>query len=143
MIGYSLGTVVAFNSLKTMKRLYDRKNVQAALVINDMQMWAGAYVLDWTKQENEILENNKACTVINGHLHNIYSEKDTVLGYVFPYLFSSQKPIGLYEIFTNIKLEDKEKNKACLNKDVTKISPSHFDYSGMCKDFLHLVKDSY
>jgi len=66
-------------------------------------MWAGAYVLDWTKQENEILENNRACCVVNGHLHNIYSCKDSVLGMIFPFLFAGQRGIGLYEIFDNIK----------------------------------------
>jgi len=35
LIGYSLGSVVNFNCLKTMKRLYDRKIQKAALVLND------------------------------------------------------------------------------------------------------------
>ena len=88
LVGYSLGSVVNFNCLKTMKRLYDKKIQKAALVLNDVQMWAGAYVLDWTRQENEIMENNRACCVVNGHLHNIYSIKDAILGVVFPFLFA-------------------------------------------------------
>jgi hypothetical protein len=35
LVGYSLGAVVNFNCLKTMKRLYDRKIQKAGLVLND------------------------------------------------------------------------------------------------------------
>lgn len=49
MIGYSLGSVVVFNCLKMLKRLYDFQTRKAGIIINDIQFWAGAYVLNLNK----------------------------------------------------------------------------------------------
>ena len=49
IIGYSLGSVVTFNCLRMMKRLYDFDMPRAGKVINDIQFWAGAYVIDISK----------------------------------------------------------------------------------------------
>ena len=59
LIGYSLGGVVSFNCMRTLKREYELKqNNKAAMVLNDVNIWAGAYVVDVSKQENEIKEKS-------------------------------------------------------------------------------------
>ena len=83
MVGYSLGGVVSFNCMRTLKREYEHKNSKAGLILNDMNIWAGAYVIDVTKQKSEIKEKSMFCTVVNGNLNNLYSKKDTVLKYMF------------------------------------------------------------
>ena len=48
-VGYSLGTVVGFNCLKMLKRMSDYKDLKVSRLINDVQLWAGAYVVDLNK----------------------------------------------------------------------------------------------
>ncbi len=46
LIGFSLGSVVCMNCLRVLKKLYRLGNVKAARVVHDVQLWAGAYVID-------------------------------------------------------------------------------------------------
>jgi hypothetical protein len=87
VIGFSLGGVVTFNMLKILKRLHDFNHQKAGRVINDIQFWAGAYVLDLNKQYKEIYERAQYGLVVNGHLNNFYSEKDLALKIGFPMIF--------------------------------------------------------
>lgn len=73
LIGYSLGGVVSFNCMKILKKLNDYTNPKAGKILNDVQIWAGAYVLDLNKDYNEVFEKSVYCTVVNGHLNNLYS----------------------------------------------------------------------
>lgn len=106
IIGYSLGCVVTFNCLKILKRLNDYSTPKASLVINDVQLWAGAYVLNLNKEYQEVVEKSQYALVVNGHLNNLFSDKDYALKYGFPMIFKGQLAIGLYPIFKDIKEED-------------------------------------
>lgn len=143
LIGFSLGGVVSFNCMKILKRLNDYTDPKAGKVLNDVQIWAGAYVLDLNKDYNEVFEKSVYCTVVNGHLNNLYSEMDYALKYGFPRLFKGQKAVGLYPIFEDIKEEDKEACKLATNYDFTAEAPGHSCYGPNCNDFLHLVKDAF
>ena len=99
MIGYSLGSVVTFDCLKILKRLHDFQTKKASRIINDIQFWAGAYVLNLNKDYQEVYDKASYCLVVNGHLNNLYSEKDYALKYGFPMIFKGQLAIGLYPIF--------------------------------------------
>ena len=132
IVGYSLGSVVAFNCLKMLKRLHDFKTEKAAIVINDIQFWAGAYVLNLNKQYQEVLDRAAYCLVCNGHLNNLFSSKDYALKYGFPMIFRGQTAVGLYPIFEDIKEEDRDAVKLADNYNVTKEAPGHSTYGPNC-----------
>ncbi len=90
LIGYSLGGVASFNCMRTVMQEYEAKVLRAGKVFNDVNIWAGAYVINVTKQESEILEKAAFCRVVNGNLNNLYSKKDTVLKYAFTQIFKKQ-----------------------------------------------------
>lgn len=143
MIGFSLGCVVTFNCLKMLKRLYDFQAIKAARVLNDIQFWAGAYVLNLNKQYEEVLDRASYCLVVNGHLNNLYSKMDYALKYGFPMIFKGQVAIGCYAIFEDIKDEDKDKVKLAVNYNFTKEAPGHTYYGCNCGKFLHLVNEAF
>ena len=143
LIGFSLGGVVSFNCMKILKRLNDYQNPKAGKLINDVQIWAGAYVLDLNKEYQEVLEKSVNCTVVNGHMNNLYSTKDVPLAYGFPKLFKGKRAIGLYAIFEDIKEEDQEGAKLATNYNVTKDSPGHGSYSECCKIFLEYIEGAF
>lgn len=87
LIGFSLGGVVSFNCMKMLKRLHDYQNPKADKILNDVNIWAGAYVLDLNKSYQEVYEKSVNCLVVNGHLNNCFSTKDYPLTYGFPKLF--------------------------------------------------------
>ena len=142
VIGYSLGSVVAFNTMKILKRLYDKSTLKCGHILNDIQFWAGAYVLDVTKTYEEVREKSQNCSVINGNLNNLYSKTDGVLKGM-PILYTGTKAIGLSPIFENIKEEDKETCKQAINYDVTIESPGHSTYGPNCGQFLHKILEFY
>ena len=111
--------------------------------MNDVNIWAGAYVLDINKTYEEVYDKSKYALVVNGHLNNCFSTKDYPLTYGFPKLFRGQRPIGIYAIFEEIKDSDKEKCKLATNYNVTIESPGHGSYSECCKDFLHKVDGAF
>ena len=45
-IGYSLGGVVTFYMMRVLKRLNDNYESRCGRIINDVQLWAAAYVID-------------------------------------------------------------------------------------------------
>ena len=73
LIGYSLGAVASFNCFKILKRLYDKDIKKSGHILNDVQLWAGAYIIDLTdKMEEKLEKSNNAC-VVNGNLNNLWS----------------------------------------------------------------------
>ena len=79
LIGYSLGSVACFNCMKILRRLYDKSVSKSGHILNDVQFWAGAYVIDLTKTYEEVREKSENCCVVNGNLNNLYSKVDGVL----------------------------------------------------------------
>ena len=143
VVGYSLGGVVTFNLMRTLKRLNDYSDKKAGRIINDVQIWAGAYVLDLNKEYSEVYEKSVNCLVVNGHLNNLYSKVDYALKYGFPVLFKGQIAVGLYPIFEDIKEEDKQHCKLATNYDLTEDAPGHSYYGPNCGQFLHKIKDAF
>lgn len=76
-----------------------------------MHLWAGAYVIDISKEYEEKKEKSMNCTVVNGRLNNLYSPKDGPLRHGFTMLYKGQRAVGLYPIFEDIKEEDNYKCK--------------------------------
>ena len=58
MIGFSLGGVVSFNCMKMLKRLNDSSEKKAGHILNDVQLWAAAYVIDLNKTYEEIKDRS-------------------------------------------------------------------------------------
>jgi len=113
LVGFSLGGVVSFNCMRMLKRLDDYSAYpKAGTIMNDVMIWAGAYVIDLSKKYDEILEKSQNCQIVNGNLNNLYSKVDFALKAMgSPILYKGTLAIGLYAIFTNIKEEDKDKSK--------------------------------
>lgn len=49
VIGYSLGGVASFYLMRVLKRLNDIYDSRCGRIINDVQLWAAAYVIDLSK----------------------------------------------------------------------------------------------
>ena len=145
LVGFSLGGVVSFNCMRMIKRLNDFSSYpKAGTLINDVMIWAGAYIIDLSKKYEEILEKSQNCLIVNGNLNNLYSKVDFALkGMGSPILYNGYRAIGLYAIFKDIKEEDKERSKAAINYDLTVEAPGHSCYGPNCGQFLHLIKDYY
>lgn len=144
MIGFSLGGVVSFNCMKILKRLNDNINKKAGHILNDVQLWAAAYVIDLTQTYQEKKEKSQNCTVVNGNLNNLWSYNDTALRVMMPKIFKTQgRAIGIYPIFEDIKDADKDTCKLAVNYDFTIDAPGHGYYGHNCDKFLHKVKDAF
>ena len=143
LIGFSLGTVVLFNMNRVLKRLYREGNKRAALVINDMQLWAGAYVIGKTQAES--MRGAYQCAVVNGQLSNLHSDLDYVLSKLFTTLQPGAPAIGSYEIFTDVKDDPEgiEEYKKAFNLQVEKEAGGHLGYKAGCLEFLGNVPYSY
>ena len=94
------------------------KDYPSSNILNDVQLWAGAYVIDVKKPKNleEIREKSQYCTVVNGNLNNLYSDQDNILKVAFPVVFKGMKCVGLYRIFEDI--EESDDCKLAVNYDV-------------------------
>ena len=80
LVGFSLGGVVSFNCMRMIKRLNDFSSYpKAGTLINDVMIWAGAYIIDLSKKYEEILEKSQNCLIVNGNLNNLYSKVDFAL----------------------------------------------------------------
>ena len=76
-------------------------------MLNDVSIWAGAYIIDLTKKYEEVREKSQNCAVVNGNLNNCYSTKDSALSYVLPNIFyPGMRAVGTYDIFKDIKEAD-------------------------------------
>lgn len=57
--GYSLGGVATMHCLRMLHTLYKSTgDPKAATILNDVHIWAGAYVIDVTKEYDEIRERS-------------------------------------------------------------------------------------
>lgn len=114
IIGYSLGSVVTFNCLKHMQKVSEI-DVRASRMINDVQFWAGAYMVDHSKTYEEIKEKSEWCTVVNGNLFHLWSKKDPAMPLMSRGVGYPTEAIGAKPIFTEITEEDKPFCKWTLN----------------------------
>ena len=72
---------------------------RASTVINDVQLWAGAYCIKVTKTYQETKEKSQYFRVVNGVLNNLYSPNDWALSVGFKAFYNGKDCIGLYKIF--------------------------------------------
>ena len=143
LLGFSLGGVVTFNCLKILKRVHDHIDPRVCQILNDVNIWAGCYVIDLTKKYDELKEKSQNCIVINGNLNNMYSKKDGALKMFKQMLYPGENAIGTYPIFTEIEEKDKEVCKLAVNYNFTEEAPGHSTYSQNCGNFMFKVKDAY
>lgn len=144
IVGYSLGGITAMHCMRMLQTLHDTAaGGKPGRILNDVHIWAGAYVIDLSKEYEEIKERAQVCRVANGNLNNLYSEKDGVLKNVFTRVFPGRKAIGLYAIFEDIKEEDEEVCKRAINYNMTEDAPGHGFYGSNCGQFMFKVKDAY
>jgi hypothetical protein len=141
--GFSLGGAVTFNCLKMMKRISDHIEPSASAILHDVYVWAGAYVIDHTGMDEEIVEKSEACTVINGNLNNCYSLKDGALKGFKSQLYPGKVPVGFKPIFDNIPEKDQDRCKLAKNYNLTEECPGHVVYATNCGSWLYKVDDSY
>lgn len=59
--------------------MYRRGFLRAGALLHDVQMWAGAYVIDPNKLHAERMRAAYHCSVVNGKFFNLYSLKDYVV----------------------------------------------------------------
>ena len=77
IVGYSLGGVAAMHAMRMLHTNYCKTgDPKPASILNDVHIWAGAYVINMTKEYSEIKERSQVCSVTNGNLNNLYSEKE-------------------------------------------------------------------
>ena len=81
LIGYSLGTVVMINCCRVLKAMYRKGYVKAGRLIHDVQLWAGAYVIDAKKKYEERMRTSYHLNIVNGRIVNLHSAADQVLTY--------------------------------------------------------------
>ena len=61
--------------------MYRKGYVRAGQVIHDVQLWAGAYVIDAKKKYEERMRTAYHLNIVNGRIINVYSFNDNVLTY--------------------------------------------------------------
>ena len=115
-----------------------RKKV--ARILCDVNLWGASYVIDVSKSYQEKKDKAKECTIVNGHLNNLYSDKDKILKHGFPVLYKNQRCVGIYPIFEDIDPKDKPNVKTCNNYDISEQCPfplTHHLYAPNCLQFLY------
>jgi len=120
-------------------------NLKAAQLVHDVQLWAGAYVIDPEKTLDERMRAGFHCSIINGRLINLWSVKDLVLSKLFTRIHPGYLPIGSQEILTDIPSDEtgSEGIKRAINIDVQKEAGGHMNYMPSCLDFFPLIASAY
>ena len=139
LIGFSLGTVVIFNCLRILKFFYREGFAKAGSILNDVQCWAGAEVIDPKKTEAERMRKAFHCGVVSGRLMNLYSAKDTALSAALPRIYPGYVAIGSAPIFEDVP-KDEDGSLGCKrahNVNVIEESPGHLDYKPNCGNFFY------
>lgn len=125
------------NCVRVLKKLYRLGNKKAGHIIHDLQLWAGAYVIDPKKRIEERMRAAYQASVVNGTFVNLHSVKDYVLSKVFQMIHPNQVPVGCFEILTDIEADDQgEKGyKNVINYDVKTEAGGHLGYKQGCLSF--------
>ena len=131
--------------MRVLKKLYRLGNEKAGKIIHDVQLWAGAYVIDPKKSYDERMRAAYQCSIINGNLYNLWSVKDLVLSKLFTKLHVGQLPVGSQEILKDVPedLNATEGLKKAHNIDVSKIAGGHLQYMSTCLEFFPLMSSAY
>ena len=82
MIGFSLGSVSVMHCARVLKGKYRQGFVKASKILSELQIWAGAFVIDPKKQYAERMRAAFHLSVVNGRISNLYSYADNVLTYM-------------------------------------------------------------
>lgn len=64
----------------------DRRKYSAR-VLCDVNIWAGAYVIDVSKTYDEKYEKAGDCIIVNGNLNNVWSKHDAILKHGFTHIY--------------------------------------------------------
>ena len=72
MIGFSLGTVAAMHCIRILKLKYGQGFIKAGKIFCELQLWAGAYVIDPKKAYEERMRTAFHLNMINGRISNLY-----------------------------------------------------------------------
>ena len=114
-------------------------------MIHDVQLWAGAYVIDPKLTLDERMRAAFHCSIINGRLSNVWSIKDLVLSKMFPRIHPGQIPVGSQEILVDVPkdADASEGLKNALNIDVQKEVGGHMNYMPSCLEFFPLIASAY
>ena len=124
--------------------MYRRGFVKAGAILHDVQLWAGAYVLDPQKTHSERLRAAYHCSVINGKFFNLYSTRDYAVRHMQPLLQPGTVSIGVKPIQEDIDSDD-DGTRGCrkpVNIDVSEEGGNHNHIAGS-KDFLPRVPFAY
>jgi hypothetical protein len=98
LIGFSLGSVVAMHCIRILKYMYRRGFLKAGAILHDVQLWAGAFVIDPEKTYAERMRTAYHCSVINGKFWNLWSAKDYVVRHMQPMMQPGTVSIGVQPI---------------------------------------------
>ena len=144
LIGFSLGSVVAMHCIRILKYMYRRGFLKAGAILHDVQLWAGAFVIDPQKTHAERMRTAYHCSVINGKFWNLWSAKDYVVRHMQPMMQPGTVSIGVQPIQEDVE-DDDDGSKGCrkpINLDVTEEGGNHNHIIGS-KDFLPKIPFAY
>lgn len=133
------------NAMRVLKKLYRMGNLKAGKLVHDVQLWAGAYVIDPEKSRNERMRAAFQCSIVNGRLSNVWSVKDLVLSKMFTKIHPGHLPVGSQEILVDTPQDEngEECIKKAINIDVQKEAGGHMNYMPSCLDFFPLITSAY
>ena len=61
--------------------MYRKGYVRAGKIVHDLQLWAGAFVIDPNYKYEERMRTSYHLNIVNGRIVNLHSAADTVLLY--------------------------------------------------------------
>ena len=84
LIGFSLGTVATMHCARILKGKFRQGHVKASRILSEIQLWAGAFVIDPKKNYAERMRAAFHLSICNGRVSNLYSFADNVLTFMQP-----------------------------------------------------------
>ena len=151
MCGFSLGGLVTYNTMKTLKRIADILKPAASSILHDVTTWAAAYIVNQSGDYNEWKEKAQDYTVCNGIWHSCWSKNDKSMVGMKTAMYPGKIPVGYAPIFekdtdTAIEEEDYDTCKIPINIDCTQVckeGDGHYCYSTSFATFHYWMKDFY
>lgn len=144
LIGFSLGTVVAMHCIRILKYMYRQGFVRAGAILHDVQLWAGAFVIDPKKEYRERMRVAYHCSVINGKFWNLWSAKDSVVRHMQPLMQPGTVALGVQPVMLDIEDDDDgtKGHRKPVNFEVSEEGGNHNHIVGS-KDFLPKIDFAY
>ena len=127
--------------------MYRKGYVRAGQVLHDVQLWAGAYVIDPNQKYEERMRASYQLSIVNGRVVNVYSFADNVLtfGQRLVHQQEGTTAIGIQEILIDVPEDDNGELgcKKVLNLDCTKEAGDHQEYFDNVPKFIELIPFGY